>query len=125
MRRSGVRLPKAAPAQTLVRGSRTARVELYVEPTCAYLGSMATAEAPRKRHRGEIEKLPSGSLRVRVYAGIDPITRKKHYLTEVIPVGRGAAKASDRARTRLLAQVDDQRSPKTRATVNQMLDRHL
>ena len=35
---------------------------------------MATAEAPRKRQRGEIEKLPSGSLRVRVYAGIDPIT---------------------------------------------------
>jgi integrase len=86
---------------------------------------MATAEAPRKRQRGEIEKLPSGSLRVRVYAGIDPITRKKHYLTEVIPAGRGAAKAADKARTRLQAQVDDQRSPKTRATVNQMLDQHL
>ena len=28
----------------------------------------------RRRPRGEIEPLPSGSLRVRVYAGIDPIT---------------------------------------------------
>jgi integrase len=86
---------------------------------------MATAQAPRQRQRGEIEKLPSGALRVRVYAGIDPITRKRHHLTEIIPAGRGAARAAEKARTRLLAQVDEQRSPKTRATVNQMLDRHL
>jgi hypothetical protein len=40
-----------------------------------------------KRQRGEIEQLPSGSLRVTVYAGIDPVAKKKHHLTEVIPPG--------------------------------------
>jgi hypothetical protein len=34
-------------------------------------------------------------------------------------------KDAEKARTRLLSQVDEQRSPRTRATVNQMLDRHL
>jgi len=78
-----------------------------------------------KRQRGEIHKLPSGSLRVRVYAGIDPVTGKKHHLTEVIPGGLRADKLAEKARTRLLAQVDERRNPRTRATVNQMLDRHL
>jgi hypothetical protein len=78
-----------------------------------------------KRQRGEIEKLPSGSLRVRVYAGIDPVTGKKHHLTEVIPAGARADKLAEKARTRLLTQVDERRNPRTRATVNQMLDRHL
>jgi len=44
-------------------------MELYVEPNAFYRGSMAVRA---KRSRGEIEALPSGSLRVRVYAGIDP-----------------------------------------------------
>jgi integrase len=44
----------------------------------------------RKRTRGEVEELPSGSLRIRVYAGIDPVTRKRHYLTETIPPGPNA-----------------------------------
>lgn len=34
------------------------------------------------RPRGEIETLSSGSLRVKVYAGIDPLSGKRHYLTE-------------------------------------------
>jgi hypothetical protein len=34
-----------------------------------------------QRARGRIETLPSGSLRVKVYAGIDPVTKKKHILT--------------------------------------------
>lgn len=86
---------------------------------------MASSPKPRKRTRGEIHKLSSGSLRVRVYAGIDPVT-KKHHLTEVIPAGTpNAAKAAEQARTRLLAQVDQRRNPKTRATVNQLMDRYL
>jgi len=97
-------------------------MELYVEPNAFYRGSMAVRA---KRSRGEIEALPSGSLRVRVYAGIDPVTRKRHHLTEIIPPGPRAAKEAEKARTRLLSQVDQQRNPRTRATVNQMLDRHL
>jgi integrase len=96
-------------------------MELYVEPNSSYRGSMPTP----KRLRGEIEKLPSGSLRVRVYAGIDPVTRKRHYLTEIIPPGPRPAKDAEKARTRLLSKVDEHRNPRTRATVNQMLDRHL
>lgn len=67
----------------------------------------------------------AGALRVRVYAGIGPITGKRYYLTEVVPPGTKAAKEAEKARTRLLSQVDEKCSPRTRATVNQLLDKHL
>ncbi|MDG4756407.1 tyrosine-type recombinase/integrase [Micromonospora sp. WMMD710] len=86
---------------------------------------MAASNGRNKRQRGEIETLPSGSLRVKVYAGVDPISGKRHYLTEVIPAGRTAAKDAEKARTRLLAQVDERRNPRTRATLDQLLDRWL
>lgn len=44
---------------------------------------MVSSNGRTKRQRGEIETLPSGSLRVKVYAGVDPISGKRHYLTEV------------------------------------------
>lgn len=81
--------------------------------------------APRRRNRGEIEELPSGSLRVRVYTGIDPISHKRHFLTEVVPAGPKARKEAEKVRTRLLAEVDDRRNPRTSATVNQLLERYL
>jgi integrase len=62
-------------------------------------------------------------MRVRVYAGIETVSKKKHYLTEVVPAGPKAAKEAERVRTRLLNQVDENRSPRTRATVNQLMDR--
>ncbi|GAA1284492.1 hypothetical protein GCM10009609_57010 [Pseudonocardia aurantiaca] len=65
----------------------------------------------RRRPRGEIEALPSGSLRVRVYAGIDPISGKRHYLSEVIPAGKDAAKLAEKARTRMQAEVDERDRP--------------
>lgn len=85
-------------------------------------GSKAT---PRGRRRGEVETLPSGSLRVKVYAGVDPLSGRRHYLTESIPPGPRAAADAERARTRLLSQVDEQRNPRTKATVNQLMDRYL
>lgn len=78
-----------------------------------------------KRQRGEIETLPSGSLRVKVYAGIDPVTKRRHYLHETVPAGPSAAREAEKVRTRLLAQVDERRNPRTRATVAQLLDRWL
>jgi integrase len=69
--------------------------------------------------------LPSGSLRVKVYAGIDPLSGKRHYLTETIPAGPTAAVDAEKARTRLLNQVDERRNPRTKATVNQLMDRYL
>src|SRR5947209_627503 len=80
---------------------------------------------PKHRTRGEIAPLPSGSLRVKVYAGIDPLTGRRHYLTETIPAGPTAQKDAEQARTRLLNQVDEQRNPRTKATVNQLMDRYL
>jgi hypothetical protein len=77
------------------------------------------------RTRGEIEHLPSGSYRVRVYAGIDPLTRKRHYLTEVVPAGPKAAAQAEKVRTRLLSDVDERRNSRTSAAVGQLLDRYL
>jgi hypothetical protein len=59
---------------------------------------------PRRRVRGNISVLPSGSLRVKVYAGIDPVTGREHYLRKVISAGPNAAKEAEKARTDLLAQ---------------------
>lgn len=86
---------------------------------------MAATTGARKRVRGEIETLPSGSLRVRVFAGRDPLTTKKHYLIETVPAGPGAAREAEKVRTRLLNQVDERRNPRTKATLNQLLDRWL
>ena len=61
---------------------------------------------------------------MRVYVGVDAVTGKKHHLTEIIPAGPRADKLAEKARTRLLAQVDEHRNPRTRSTVNQMLDQH-
>ena len=77
------------------------------------------------RKRGEIEALPSGSLRVKVYAGIDPLAGKRHYLNEVVPAGPTALKEARSVRTRLINQVNEQRNPRTKATVNQLMDRYL
>lgn len=80
---------------------------------------------PRRRRRGEIATLPSGSLRVKVYAGVDPLSGKRHYLTATIPAGPTAAADAEKARTRLQSQVDERRNPRTKATVDQLMDRYL
>jgi integrase len=83
------------------------------------------AQPGRKRKRGIIDALPSGALRVRVYAGTDPLTGKRHDLVEIIPPGPRATALAEAARTRLLSQVDERRNPRTNATVDQLLDRYL
>ena len=65
----------------------------------------------RTRQRGGIDELPSGALRVRVYAGMDPISKRRMYLSEVVPPGPRASDPAERVRTRLLSQVEEQRSP--------------
>jgi integrase len=87
--------------------------------------SVARASQPRKRHRGNIDPLPSGSLRVRVYAGIDPISKRPLYLTETVPPGSRQAREAEQVRTRLLNQVDEKRNPKIRATVAQLMEKYL
>src|ERR671910_3769470 len=79
----------------------------------------------RRRTRGAVDRLPSGAYRVRVYAGSDPVTGKRHDLTELVPPGPKAAAEAEKVRTRLLSQVDERRNPRTKATVNQLLDRYV
>src|SRR5436190_18316206 len=82
------------------------------------------------RHRvpqqGVIDVRPSGALRVRVDAGIDPVTGKRHRLVEHVPAGTpNAEAAAEAARIRLVNQVNERRHPRTNATVSQLLDRYL
>jgi integrase len=78
-----------------------------------------------RRQRGRIEELPSGALRVSVYAGTDPLTGQRHYLRETIPVSPRAEDEAQKALRRMANQVDERRNPRTSATVNQLLDRHF
>ncbi len=86
---------------------------------------MPPKSARRKRTRGAVDQLPSGALRVRIYAGKDPVSGRRHDLIEIIPPGPNAGAQAEAARVRLLNQVDERRNPRTSATVNQMLDRHF
>ncbi|MEU4603507.1 tyrosine-type recombinase/integrase [Kribbella sp. NPDC023972] len=86
---------------------------------------MAKVNGRKKRDRGGIDVLPSGAVRVRVYAGIDPVSKRRHDLTEVIPAGPDAEKLAEEMRVRLLNQVYERRNPRTKATVNQLLDKYL
>ena len=74
---------------------------------------MAPGPVRRGAARGEIERLPSGSLRVRVYVGIDPVTRKRRYLQETVPAGDTVEADAEATRSRLLREVDEQRHHET------------
>ncbi|WP_226350525.1 hypothetical protein [Pseudonocardia sp. ICBG601] len=86
---------------------------------------MTRAKAGRRRQRGTIDRLPSGALRVRVYGGQDPVSGKRNTLVEVIEPGPRQEARAEAAWTRLLDAVDEQRSPRTSATLDQLLDRYL
>lgn len=87
---------------------------------------MAKDENARSaRRRGSIDELPSGALRVRVYAGVDPVTKRRHDLIEIVPPGPHADRKARALRDRLVAQVSESRNPRTSATVDQLLDKYL
>lgn len=86
---------------------------------------MASGSKGRKRERGGIFQLPSGALRVRVYAGIDPVTKRRHDLLKIIPAGPNAQAEAEATLRRFRAELDERRNPRTNATVNQLLDRYL
>jgi hypothetical protein len=78
----------------------------------------------KARARGNIEQLPSGALRVRVYAGVDPVTKKRHNLIEVVAAGPKAWRVAEAVRERLLREVAEKRNPRASATVDQFLQRY-
>jgi integrase len=71
--------------------------------------------------RGHVRKRGESSYQAIVYAGIDPVTKRQRYLRETARTHKEA----ERALTRLLSQVDEQRTPNTSATVGYLLDRWL
>jgi integrase len=74
-----------------------------------------------KTARGHIEQLPSGSFRVHVYAGTDPVTGKPRRLKQTCPDEASAAAALGQ----LLGQADGDRFPDRQATLGQALDKYL
>ena len=54
---------------------------------CAVVTARRGRPGGETRQRGSIDALPSGALRVRVYSGMDPIAKRRMYLTEVVPPG--------------------------------------
>jgi hypothetical protein len=53
----------------------------------AYRATSGEGDEPAQARAGQHDELPSGALRVRVYAGTDSITKRRHDLVEVIPAG--------------------------------------
>ncbi|MFC4609035.1 hypothetical protein ACFO9E_14600 [Streptomyces maoxianensis] len=74
----------------------------------------------KRRQRGSIRSHGDG-FQVRVYAGLDPLTKKEIRLTEQA----GTWPETEKIRTRLLNQVDEQRHPKTQVAMAFLLDRRL
>jgi len=60
-----------------------------------------------------------------VYAGVDPVTKKRHNLVEVVEPSPKAWRKAEEVRERLLREVAEKRSPRTSATVDQLLERYL
>jgi integrase len=73
------------------------------------------------RPRGRIERR-GNSLRVRVYAGDDPVTGKRVYRSETVQgTDRAARRRAEKALIRLLAEVNAQRAPTSTVTLAYVL----
>jgi integrase len=71
--------------------------------------------------KGHVELLPSGNYRVRVYAGIDPVTGRERRLKRTV---KTEAKAAQEL-ANLLNAVEAGRTPEDSATMGVVLDRYL
>src|SRR5262245_46881977 len=74
-----------------------------------------------KTSKGHIQRLPSGSFRVKVYAGTDPVTGKQRPRRETCPDEAAAAEALGR----LLKQAQSHQAPNRDATFGLVLDKYL
>lgn len=75
----------------------------------------------RRRARGHVRELPSGSFQAIVYAGKDPLTGKERYERETA----ATFQAAEVVLTRLQARVDEDRRPKSDLTVRQAIEQWL
>jgi len=93
------------------------------------LGASSLSDMPggdsASRTRGRIERR-GDALRVRVYAGDDPVTGKRVYRSETVPgTDRAAQRRAEKTHSRLLAEVDKQRAPTSTVTLTYVLDEWL
>ncbi|MCW2899244.1 MAG: hypothetical protein JWO67_1509 [Streptosporangiaceae bacterium] len=92
----------------------------------------AVSEPPKARSRGNIRRMRD-RVQVRVSAGEDPSTGERIILTDSVPIEipgnaraeRDALKAAEKLRTRMLADADELRVARTRATVGALLERWM
>jgi Histidine kinase-, DNA gyrase B-, and HSP90-like ATPase len=75
----------------------------------------------RRRRRGYIEQLPSGSWRAVVFAGSDPLTGRPRYVRETAT----SYDAAEVALTKPQRQVDEDQHPKTKIMVRQAVEQWL
>lgn len=85
---------------------------------------MTSANDDQNPRRGIRQR--GGSLQVRVYAGLDPVTRKPRYLAETVKgTDKAAWRRAEKALTRLQADVDKQRAPESSVSLGKVLDEWL
>jgi integrase len=71
-------------------------------------------------------RLRGGSLQVRVFAGVDPVTGRDRYLSESVRgTDRAARRAADKALARLQAEVDGQRAAQSTVSLGYTIDEWL
>jgi integrase len=75
----------------------------------------------RRRARGHIRELPSGSFQAIVYVGKDTLTGKERYERETAKTYQ----AAEIALARLQVRVDEDRQPKSDLTVRQAIEQWL
>ena len=71
--------------------------------------------------KGHIEQLPSGSYRVSVYAGVDPLTRQEIRLRSTV---KGELQAQIEL-GRLLKEASEGRTPEVNATMAGLMDQYM
>lgn len=79
----------------------------------------------RRGAQGSVTRLPSGSLRVKIYAGPHPVTGRPQYIGETVAAGPLAREQTEEACRRLLGEVRRGRRLHSHATVDDLLNRHL
>jgi len=75
----------------------------------------------QRRPRGHIETRANGAFRAVVYAGVDPLTGKERYLKKSAPTHEQAQVEL----TKLQAQVDEQRHPRSAVSMGQVIEKWL
>lgn len=79
--------------------------------------------APRSAAAAPSAGCRAGSARVKVYAGVDQLTGQEIWLRETVKARatrRETEREAEKVVTKLTNQVDERRSPKTEATVNEL-----